>query len=113
MNEDEKYVREHWINPRFIACSYRSASVWAMNLSDTYITIIRGNTQDECWAKARKFTEERQEEVRCLEREIDILIAVRSDWANQINEVREYATITRTLTRIKKLLATAKLGIRA
>jgi hypothetical protein len=128
--EDEKYVREAL--ERAEACPRESKTSegeeWAISLGGFYYT---KHSTDWCesetaaWSAARAFTEERLEEIRQIERDIqfmtgevsidDILTMAKFNPAKPqvaVDWTREYCTVQRILARLIAIREELRRGMR-
>ena len=73
MNEDERFVREHWEDVT-VEWGRIEGKLYGMATSQSRPIYLHGyKTEAEIWAAARRFTEERLEQIRQVEEEIQYL----------------------------------------
>ena len=65
MDENEQFVRQHWERV--------ATGAAALHLSDYCAPIVASGNEFASWQAAREFTEQRLEEIRQTEEEIDVI----------------------------------------
>lgn len=97
---DEEVVRAAWVDAGS-APPWGDCERWQVYFGHDY---VHGTTEAQAWSAARKYTEERQEEIRLVEEEIEMLE----------NEDRhdDYPPYLRILAREEAALAELKKGLR-
>lgn len=107
---NRELVERHWEHTHVCDGSYRS-------LPSGTVLIMCGTSHHgfDDWSAAAAFTRERLEEIRQLEREIEVVEGARDVcgmWKGTTAYVRQHCTWSRILSRLQSALAELKKGMR-